>query len=263
MSEPRKMTPIIESYNVEEEPLYIKSYIFIKGYAQGKNLTHTLKALPLARYIHNGQYRKGQTMIGNKMVQLPYLLHPLKVCSTLISLNLDMNKEELDILCASAILHDAIEDRPDLFPLEGKELVTVYGFPEIIYTTIKLLSKHSGATEFELNEYFNKIKHNVYALLIKLADRSHNVEDLSNFKIEKLHKYTNETRRWLYDLCSYGKQHYPKHSNGFTILKAKIVSLTELTETLVSQYEVKEKELTDEIAQLRAKLEEYEKKSNT
>lgn len=253
------MTPIIESYNVDEEPLYIKSYIFIKGYAHGKNLKHTLKALPLARWTHNGQYRKGETLVNGKMVKLPYILHPLKVCSTLISLNLDMTDEELDILCTGAILHDVLENREDLFPKGGIELVEDYEFPKIIYDTVKLLSKHSGATEYELNEYFNKIKHNIYALLIKLADRSHNVEDLSVFKTEKLHKYTNETRRWIYDLCSYGKQHYAKHSNGFTILKSKIVSLTECTETLSTQYAEKEKELYQQIEELKAELAKYKK----
>ena len=256
----KPLTPIIESYNTDEEYLYIKSYIFIKGFAQGLQLKNTLRALPLARFLHNGQYCKGETIVNGKMVKLPYILHPLKVCSTLISLNLNMSKEDLDILCTCAILHDVVEDREDTFPKEGIELVTDYAFPEQVYTTIKLLSKHSGATEYELNEYFNNIKHNVFALLIKLADRSHNVETLNSFKIDKLHKYTNETRRWIYDLCSYGKQHYPQHSNGFTILKAKIVSLTELTETLVDQHMEKEAALNKEIAALKAELEKYKTK---
>lgn len=258
MSE-KKILPIIESYNVEEEYLYIKTYIFIKGYAQGRGLKYTLKALPLARYAHDGQHRKGKTLVNGKLVQLPYLLHPLKVCSTLISLNLDMSNEDLDILCTSAILHDVIEDCEELFPKGGLELVSDYGFPVIVCETLKLLSKHAGADDYELSEYFNGIKKNVFALLVKLSDRSHNVEDLYSFKIEKLHKYVSETRKWIYDLCSYGKQHYPEHSNGFTILKAKIVSLTELTETLVAQYEEKCKSLFEEIETLKKEKAELEK----
>ena len=89
MSE-RKLQPIVESYNLEEEYLYNKTYLFIKGYATAKNLKYTLLALPLARKIHNGQYRKGEAIVNGKSCRLPYLLHSLKVCSTLISLNLKL-----------------------------------------------------------------------------------------------------------------------------------------------------------------------------
>ena len=52
----KEIQPIVESFNVDEEFMYNKSYLFIKGYATGKELKYTLKALPLARKIHNGQY---------------------------------------------------------------------------------------------------------------------------------------------------------------------------------------------------------------
>jgi hypothetical protein len=74
-------------------------------------------------------------------------------------------------------------------------------------------------------------------------------------KIEKLHKYVNETRRWIYPLCSYGKQNYPELSNGFTILKAKIVSLTEETEVLVDMFTEQLLEKDKEIQALKTQLE--------
>lgn len=255
----KTLKPIIEDYNVEEEFLYNKPYLFLKGYAVAKDLKYTLKALPLARQIHNGQYRKGTVVVNGKNYQLPYLLHVLKVASTLVSLKLPLDDYELDILITCAILHDVIEDGSEFFPKGGIELVTDYGFPEIVYQTIKLLSKHSGADEYELNQYFNDIKKNKFALLVKLADRSHNVEDLYTMKIEKLHKYVKETRDYIYDLTSYGKQNYPELSNAFTIMKAKIVSLTELTETLVDIYEEKLSEKDKEIADLKEQL----KKANS
>lgn len=255
MSE-RKMMPIIDSYRLEDQPMYIKPYLFIKGYAVAKNMRHTLKALPLCRTFHNGQYRKGTATVNGVDCRLPYVLHVLKVCSTLISLHLPLTDEELDILCCSALLHDSLEDAENYFPKGGEELVSDYGFPNDVYLTIKLLSKHSGATELELNEYFNAIKKNKFALLVKLADRSHNVEDLYNMKIEKLHKYVKETRDFIYPLCSYGKQNYPELSDGFTILKSKILSLTELTETIVEQYEKKLQEKDEQIKALERQLKE-------
>lgn len=259
MSE-KNLKPIIESYNVEEEFLYNKTYLFIKGFALGRNMNHTLKALPLARKIHNGQYRKGLVNVNGQDYQLPYVLHVLKVAATLLSLSLPLTNEELDILIAAALLHDSIEDNDGFFTNGGMELVTEYGFPKEVYNIIKLLSKRSGATEVELNEYFNSIKRNKFALLIKLADRSHNVEDLYNMKIEKLHRYVNETRTWIYPLSSYAKANYPELSNGVTILKGKIVSLTELTETLVDMYEERITEKDEEIAKLKKEIQRLSEK---
>ena len=228
----------IENYNVDEEFLYNKPYLFIKGYATGRQMPYTLKALPFVRQMHDGNHRKGVVDIKGQKYQLPYVLHVLKVADTLISLSLPLSDREMDTLIACALLHDVLEEKPDIFQKEkGHELVTKYGFSEEIYNIVKLLSKHSGATEEELRNYFNQLKRNKYALLIKMSDRSHNVEDLYNMKLNKLHKYVHETRNYIYPLSSYAKANYPELSNGVTILKSKIVSLTELTETLVNMYE--------------------------
>lgn len=294
----KEMKPLVESYNIDEEYLYNKTYLFIKGYAEGRNYRNTLKALPLARMMHDGQHRKGlqEVEVINHIVEmvvddsienndgtimkpvvkdvhetisvhLPYILHCLKVCSTLISLNIPLEDKELDILICVALLHDAIEDAEDgFFKNDGHELVSDYGFPEEVYKTIRLLSKRSGATEAELNAYFNEIKKDKIALLVKMADRSHNVEDLYNMvdvagnkNLARLEKYVLETRRWIYPLSSYAKANYPELSNGVTILKAKIVSLTEATETIVELYEEELKKKDAEIEALKKQLEEKNK----
>lgn len=253
---------IVESYNEEEKFLYNDTYMFIKGFAFGRNLKYALKALPLARKVHNGQYRKGTFLLNGKEYRLPYLLHVLKVASTLISLDLEMNNAELDILITCALLHDTLEDAPEgFFKHDGTELVTDYGFPTEVYETVKLLSKRSGANEEELGIYFNAIKRNKFALLIKMADRSHNVEDLYNMKIEKLHKYVVETRKWIYPLSSYAKENYPELSSGVTILKSKIVSLTESTETITELYEEKMEEKDKEIKELKALVSKLERQT--
>ena len=148
------VTPIVEGFNIDEEFLYNKHYLYIKGYAAGKGLKYTLAALPLARRLHDGQYRKGTIMINGKEYRLPYLLHCLKVCSTLISCSLPLSHEEEDILLSAAILHDTFEDCPSKLPKNGRELYEDYGFLKEVYDIIKLLSKHTGASEEELNIYF-------------------------------------------------------------------------------------------------------------
>ena len=250
----KKIVPIIESYNVDEEYLYSNTYLFLKGVAVEGNYIYTLKALPLARKFHNGQHRLGYIEIKGEMVQPPYILHVLKVCSTLKSLNLPLTHDELDLLYTCALLHDSLEDAEEYFPNGGTELITDYGFPKEVYEIVKLLSKHSGADQYELSEYFNAIKKNKLALLIKLSDRSHNVEDLYNMKIEKIHKYVKETKDYILPLCSYAKQNYPELSNGITILKSKIRSLTDSTETIVNKFEAEIRNYKEEIKRLQEEL---------
>ena len=83
-----KLQPIIESYNVNEEYLYNKTYIFIKGYASGRNFVNTLKALPLFRKLHDGQYRNGTVLIDGKEVKTKTTVDEKKVvCQKCISSN--------------------------------------------------------------------------------------------------------------------------------------------------------------------------------
>ena len=253
------LVPIVESYDTSEEYLYKDKFNYLKGIAKQGKFRNMAKALPLARFLHDGQHRKGYTEVNGQMVQLPYVLHVLKVCSTLEeisdSFEESFSREDFDLLYTSALLHDVIEDCNKHFSKGGIELVTEYGFPPEVFDIVRLVSKFSGADEYELNAYFNAIKKNKFALLVKLADRSHNVEDLHNLGIEKLHKYVKETRDYIYPLASYGKQHYPEIANAITILKDKIVSLTEEAETLAETFEATLAQKDEEINQLRAELE--------
>ena len=85
--------PMDDIYDEAGIPGYIKSYMFLKGYSVGKDLHQMKMALSLARKLHDGQYRKDGS---------PYLQHPLKVCSTLISYGI-----EDDVTLSAALLHDA------------------------------------------------------------------------------------------------------------------------------------------------------------
>ena len=261
---------IVESYNTDESFLYDKTYIFIKGYATAFKLNYTLRALPLARKFHDGQYRKGEVIIDGKSYKLPYVLHVLKVCSTLLNIcdgivdkpESNFTRKDLDILLASALLHDSLEDCPKYFPTGDTDLMTIYGFPREVYNIVTLVSKRSGATEEELDEYFNKIKKNRLALLVKLADRSHNVEDLYVMSLEKLHKYVIETKEYIYPLTTYGKANYPEFSTPITNLKSKIRSLTENTEMLCNKFESTISDQAAEIAKLQKQIKDLTPKTS-
>lgn len=203
--------PMDDDYCEQETFHYIKPYMFIKGYAMGKGLPQTMLALPIAWKLHNGQYRRSGE---------PYVTHPLKVCSALISYGVDD-----DITLASAILHDVLEDCGDQLPDGGQSLVREYGISEQVVETISILSKRSGLNDQELAAYFRKIEKNPQAALIKLADRLHNSGSLYTFTDEKMAKYLRETNLFLIPMASYCKKYYPQYANAFSILKSSITAL--------------------------------------
>ena len=200
-----------DDYCEQDTIHYIKPYMFIKGYAMGKELSQTMLALPVARKLHDGQYRKSGE---------PYFTHPLKVCSTLISYGIDD-----DVTLASAILHDVLEDCGDQLSDGGRSLIQEYGIASEVVETISLLSKRSGLNDQELAEYFQKIEKNPRAALIKLADRLHNSGSLYTFTDEKMAKYLRETNLFLIPMASYCKKYYPQYANAFSILKSSITAL--------------------------------------
>lgn len=200
-----------DDYCEQDTIHYIKPYMFIKGYAMGRELPQTMLALPIARKLHDGQYRKSGE---------PYFTHPLKVCSTLISYGIDD-----DMTLASAILHDVLEDCGDDLPDGGKSLIRDYGIAPEVVETISLLSKRSGLNDQELAVYFHKIEKNHRAALIKLADRLHNSGSLYTFTDEKMAKYLRETNLFLIPMASYCKKYYPQYTNAFSILKSSITAL--------------------------------------
>lgn len=221
-----KSTEILEidhSFNPEDTAQYIKPYMFLKGFATAKNLQQTLIALAIARNLHDGQYRKDGA---------PYILHPLKVCTTLVSYGIDD-----DIILAAALCHDVLEDCGDKLPFKGRELITEFGLKPEVLEIVSLLSKESGLNDHELSIYFNRIKENPKALLVKLSDRLHNSSTLYEFTLPKMHKYIRETSMFLIPMASYGKRYYPQYMNALVILKNNIQSLNHSMEIMLNRCE--------------------------
>lgn len=236
-----EIDPEILSYYEDEFWLYERYYDYVKRYAAERRLYCTAVALPLVRGLHNGIYRKSSIVKDGVSYRLPYVIHCLKVCCTLIDLALPLETEQLDTVLASALCHDLIEDID--FPNGGTELYTDYHLSEKIYETVKVLSKRRDFTEEEHKAYFRNIQENPLALLVKLADRGNNVEDLYNMSIWKVHEYVQETRIRIFPMCSYARSHYPEIMSSFVILQDKMKTLTEIAEVLVNRYEEQDAKL--------------------
>lgn len=239
----------ILAYNKDEMWMIHSPYEYLEYYGFSNQLRNTSIALPLARGLHNGTYRKASIMKRGEKFRLPYVIHCLLVCRMLADLHLALPHEEEDILLASALCHDMIEDYP--FTENGRELVSKYHLDPRVYETVRLVSKRKGFTEEEERAHFHAIEEDKLALLVKLSDRSQNVEDMYNMKAWKVHEYVDETEKYILPMCRYGMEHYPELRTALEILYDKIKSLTEAAVIMVDRYETRIQELEDELEELK------------
>jgi len=136
-------------------------------------------------YIYSARVHAGQVRLSGE----PYLSHPLEVAGILSDMKLDV------ISVAAALLHDVIEDTQAV-PEEVEEL---FG-SEVLHivsgvTKLSGLSFHSTrARQAEsLRKMFLAMADDIRVILIKLADRLHNMRTLQFHKPDKRKKIAGET----------------------------------------------------------------------
>lgn len=210
------------------------AYEHLEFYAHKHQLINTAIALPVARGLHNGTYRKLPVIRSGVPHYPPYLIHCLTVAKMLSDLWLPITTEEKDILLAAALLHDTIEDIP--FKDGGKELIYEFNLDKKVYETVLLVSKRNDFTLEEEIEFFKHINENKLALLIKLSDRGHNVTDLYNMPDKKIQEYIGETRAYFLPMCEYARSHYPELEEVIEILQDQLICLTKTVEKLSEKY---------------------------
>ena len=140
------------------------------------------RAYSFAKKKHKGQLRDN----GEE-----YIIHPINVAKIIIEYKYC---EDIDILVASALLHDTIEDTYTSI----KELVEKFG--EVIASLVIELTSAKVASRLEGKDvYLSKKMQNMtnYALAIKLADRLDNVRHLDGSPQEKKERYLIQTKKIL------------------------------------------------------------------
>ena len=90
----------------------------------------------------------------------PYFMHPL---------TLALQFDDEDSVCV-ALLHDVIEDHPDVFDFKYLEEM---GFNEKVISALKLLTH---AKDIDYIDYIKQIKQNEIAKKVKIADLMHNLD---------------------------------------------------------------------------------------
>jgi guanosine-3',5'-bis(diphosphate) 3'-pyrophosphohydrolase len=119
----------------------------------------------------------------------PYFSHPLEVAAILTDLKLD------DATIAAALLHDTIEDtaatRAEIDQMFGKDIgALVEGLTKL--KKLDLVTKEAKQAE-NLRKLLLAIADDVRVLLIKLADRLHNMRTLSHMPHEPRRRIAEET----------------------------------------------------------------------
>jgi GTP diphosphokinase / guanosine-3',5'-bis(diphosphate) 3'-diphosphatase len=153
----------------------------ISGYHPDPDLDLIKKAYVYSAKVHQGQIRK----TGE-----PYLVHPLEVAGILAELKLD------EASVVTGLLHDTIEDT-----LATKEEIADLFGPEIsdLVDGVTKLSQFSAANtqEEKQAENFRKMvvamAKDIRVLLVKLADRTHNMRTLDAMKPESQERIARET----------------------------------------------------------------------
>jgi guanosine-3',5'-bis(diphosphate) 3'-pyrophosphohydrolase len=119
----------------------------------------------------------------------PYFSHPLEVAAILTDLKLD------DATIAAALLHDTIEDtaatRAEIDQMFGKDIgALVDGLTKL--KKLDLVTKEAKQAE-NLRKLLLAIADDVRVLLVKLADRLHNMRTLSHMPPETRRRTAEET----------------------------------------------------------------------
>jgi len=152
----------------------------IEKYMTEEELAFVMKAYEYAKLMHKDQKRKSGE---------PYIIHPVNVA--IILADLDMDVETI----VSALLHDVVEDTPATYD-DIKEMFSedVAKIVDGVTKLNKLNYKSSEAFQAEnLRKMILAMNNDIRVIIVKLADRLHNLRTLEYMNEEKRKQKAQET----------------------------------------------------------------------
>lgn len=165
----------------DPEILYHDLINRVRRYHPNADISMVEQAYHLARDAHEGQVRRSGE---------PYIIHPL--CVAIILADLEMDKETI----VAGILHDVVEDT-----ICTREEITEDFSAEVAslvdgVTKLGQLSYDADKVEVQaenLRKMFLAMAKDIRVIIIKLADRLHNMRTLKYMKPEKQLEKSRET----------------------------------------------------------------------
>ena len=152
----------------------------VKNYNPRCNSELIRRAYAYGAAMHEGQMRKSGE---------PYFTHPVAVAAILTEQQLD------DATIITALLHDTIEDTKSTYA----EVAKLFGeeVAELVDGVTKLTNLQLSNTESQQAENFRKLflamSKDLRVILVKLADRLHNMRTIKSMNPEKQAKKARET----------------------------------------------------------------------
>lgn len=219
----------------------------VAAYHPEPDLDIIKKAYVYSAKVHQGQVRKSGE---------PYLIHPLEVAGLLAQLRLD------EASVVAGLLHDTVEDTlatiEEVRELFGDEVA-------LIVDGVTKLSKFSApqalSQEEKQAENFRKMlvamAQDIRVILVKLADRTHNMRTLDHMSEEKQARIAQETLDIYAPLANRLGISWVKtelEDLSFKYLKPK--DFAELEQLVSRKKKEREKYIEDVIALIAAQLKE-------
>ena len=152
----------------------------VRNYNPRSNASLIRDAYEYGMRMHEGQFRHSGE---------PYFTHPIAVAAILTEMRLD------DATIVTALLHDTVEDtrstKDDLTTMFGAEIADlVDGVTKL--TNLELSSAQSKQAE-NFRKLFMAMSRDLRVILVKLADRLHNMRTIRSMRPEKQVKKARET----------------------------------------------------------------------
>lgn len=232
------------------DELYRELVDSVKKYHPSGDLTLIEKAYKVARDAHKDQKRKSGE---------PYIIHPL--CVAIILAELELDKESI----AAGLLHDVIEDTAmtleQLIGLFGKEVAFLVDGVTKLTQISKDMDKIESQAE-NLRKMFLAMAKDIRVILVKLADRLHNMRTGQFWSPEKQKQKARETLEIYSPLASrLGISKIKTELDDLSLMYLHPDVYRELTEKLYSTQEAREKFITEIISEVSEKLKESDIKA--
>lgn len=166
-------------YSKEIQEAVAKVFCAMEGRVSKQDLQRLHQAFDLAQEAHSEQRRKSGE---------PYIIHPISV-ALIAAQELRLDADSV----IAAFLHDVVEDTP--YTVE--DIAGIFG-PDVanLVDVVTKKKKNQYKTTKQVDNYqqlLDSVHYDIRALMVKIADRLHNMRTLASMRPDKQMKIAGET----------------------------------------------------------------------